>query len=386
MSDLYLNEKFIGTVKNPKDFISKIKYERRSGKLPQELNVFYDENIDEIYVDSSRGRARRPLIIVEKGVSKLTDEINKELEEGKIQWQDLVDRNIVEYLDAAEEEDCYVALYEKELTKEHTHLEIIPSAILGITTSLVPYANFSQTPRLNRGSKTQKQALGLYASNYLVRMDTDVNILHYPQTPIVRSYMHDLSDYDSHPAGQNIVIALMSYEGYNMQDSIIVNKSSIERGFARSTFFRPYVSAELRYSGGLIDEIGIPDKDVKGYKSEKSYRLLEEDGFVSPEMKVEEEDVIIGKTSPPRFLGELEEFSLAANIKRESSSVVKHGESGIVDMVTITENDEGNKLVKARIRDQRIPEVGDKFASRHGQKGVIGAIVPAADLPFTASN
>ncbi len=385
MSDIYLNEKFIGTVKDPIGFVNNVKTERRNGKIPKELNIYYDDKSDEVYIDTSKGRARRPLIIVENGVSKLTSEIKQGLEEGKITWGDLIERNIVEYLDAAEEENSYVALNEEELTKEHTHLEIIPSAILGITTALVPYANYSQTPRLNRGSKTQKQAIGIYTSNYLVRMDTDVNILHYPQTPLVRSYMHDISDYDKHPAGQNIVIALMSYEGYNMQDSIIINKASIERGLARSTFFRPYSSEELRYSGGLIDEIGVPDKDVKGYKSEHSYRNLEEDGIVSPEMRVEEEDVVIGKTSPPRFLGELEEFSIAANIRRESSSVVKHGERGVVDMITLSENEEGNKLVQVRIRDQRIPEVGDKFASRHGQKGVIGAIVPETDLPFTAS-
>lgn len=385
MSDVYLNEKFIGNVKNPKEFVKDIINERREGKIPKELNVYYDDESNEVYIDSSKGRARRPLIVVENGVSKLTEDLKKEIEEGKIGWNDLIEKNIIEYLDASEEENSYVALNEEELNKEHTHMEIIPSAILGVTTSLVPYANFSQTPRLNRGSKTQKQSIGLYASNYLVRMDTDVSVLHYPQTPLVRSYMHDLSNYDKHPAGQNIVIALMSYEGYNMQDSIVINKASIERGLARSTFFRPYSSQELRYSGGLIDEIGVPDKDVKGYKSEHSYRHLEDDGMVSPEMKVEEEDVVIGKTSPPRFLGELEEFSLAANIRRESSSVVKHGEHGIVDMVTLSENEEGNKLVQVRLRDQRIPEVGDKFASRHGQKGVIGAIVPETDLPFTAS-
>jgi len=179
-------------------------------------------------------------------------------------------------------------------------------------------------------------------------------------------------------------LLLMSYEGYNMQDSIIINKASVQRGLFRSTFFRPYDSQELRYSGGLIDEIGIPDKDVKGYKAEEDYKLLEEDGIVYPEAKLNEETVIIGKTSPPRFLGDLEEFNLASNIRRESSTTLKHGEQGIVDLVIVTENEEGNRLAKVRVRDQRIPEVGDKFASRHGQKGVIGSVIPAEDLPFTS--
>ncbi|MEM4266923.1 MAG: DNA-directed RNA polymerase subunit B, partial [Candidatus Nanoarchaeia archaeon] len=222
-------------------------------------------------------------------------------------------------------------------------------------------------------------------SNYLLRMDTDVSVLLNPHRPIVKTFMHDVLEFDKHPSGQNVVIALMSYEGQNMQDAIILNKGSVDRGLARSIYFRPYAVEELRYSGGLTDEIGIPNKEVKGYRTEKEYRYLEDDGIVYPEARLNAEDVIIGKTSPPRFLGELEEFSIAANIRRESSVTVKHGETGTVDMVVITENEEGNKLVQVRLRDLRIPEIGDKFASRHGQKGVVGSIVPEADMPFTAS-
>ena len=152
----------------------------------------------------------------------------------------MFNQGVIEYLDAAEEENAYVALNETELTKEHTHVEISPSIIMGLTTSLVPYANFGQSSRLNRGSKSQKQALGLYSTNYLIRMDTDVNILHYPQNPLVKSFMHDVSKQNIHPAGQNIVIAFMSYEGYNMQDALVFNRGSIERCLARSTYFRPY--------------------------------------------------------------------------------------------------------------------------------------------------
>jgi len=216
-------------------------------------------------------------------------------------------------------------------------------------------------------------------------MDTDVSILHYPQKPIVKSFMHDISNYEAHPSGQNVVIAEMCYDGYNMEDAIVVNKSSVERGFARSTYFRPYNAEELRYSGGLIDEIGIPDKEIKGYRSEDDYKYLENDGIVYPGVKLKADDVVIGKTSPPRFLGEMEEFSFAANVRRESSVVIRQGETGIVDMVVITENGEGNKLVQIRLRDERIPEIGDKFTSRHGQKGVIGLTVDQANLPFSGN-
>ena len=384
-TDVYMNEIFIGKVESPEDFVNKVKEERRNKKIPEELNIFYNDRINEVQIETSKGRARRPLIIVENGKQKLTDQHIEKIKEKTLSWKNLIQDGIIEYIDALEEENCLIALKEEDLTKDHTHLEISPITIIGLTTSQVPFSNFVQSARLNRGSKSQKQSLGLYASNYPIRIDTDVSILHYPQKPIVKSFTSEIGGQEDHPSGQNVVIALMSYEGYNMQDSLIINEGSIQRGLARSTYFRPYSAEELRYSGGLVDEIGVPDKEVKGYRSEEEYKLLEEDGIIYPEAKVTEEDVIISKTSPPRFLGEMEEFSIAANKRRESSLTIKHGENGIVDFVIVTENEEGNKLVRVRVRHERIPEIGDKFASRHGQKGVLGLIVPHEDMPFTVS-
>lgn len=385
MTEAYLNFKFTGFVDNAVEFTSLIREERRKGMLPNNLNVYYDDQADNVYIETKRGRARRPLIIVKEGKSLLTEEHIKKLEKNEINWADLIKGGVIEYLDAAEEENTFVAFVEKDLTQEHTHLEISSLAMLGLATSLVPYGNFNQSTRLNAGSKNQKQALGFYAANFAVRMDMDVNLLHEPQIPVVQTLMHSISDYDKHPAGQNIVVVIMSYKGYNMEDAIILNKGSIDRGFGRSTYYRPSIAEELRYAGGLIDEISIPDKDVKGYKSEKDYRYLEEDGIIYPEAFIQDGDVMIGKTSPPRFLSSLEEYDLAASTRRESSVAVRHGERGTVDFILITENEEGNKLVQVRVRDQRIPEIGDKFTSRHGQKGVVGLILPQADMPFSAS-
>ena len=385
MVEVYLNSKFIGTVDDAPAFVAKIREERRNGNITSNLNIYHNDKSNEVLIEASRGRARKPLIVVKDGQPLLTEKYLKQLEKNEISWSDLIKQGVIEYLDASEEENTLVAFFEKDITPEHTHLEITPLAMFGLTTSLVPYSNYNQSTRVNAGSKNQKQALGLYASNYSVRMDMDVNLLHYPQTPIVKSIMHDISHYEKHPAGQNIVVAVMSYKGYNMEDAIILNKASIERGFGRSTYYRPSVSEELRYSGGLIDQISIPDKDVKGYKSERDYRFLEEDGIIYPEAQVAEGDVVIGKTSPPRFLSSLEEYNLAAGTRRESSVAMKHGEQGIVDFVLLTENEEGNRLVQVRLRDERVPEIGDKFTSRHGQKGVVGLIVPESDIPFSVS-
>jgi len=385
MTEVYLNSKYVGTVDNLHKFVNEIKDGRRKGVLHSNINVAYDDRANEVYIEFSKGRARRPLIVIKDGQPLLTEKHINQLEKNEISWSDLVEEGVIEYLDAAEEENSLVAFYDRDLTSEHTHLEITPLAMLGLATSLVPYANFNQSTRLNAGSKNQKQALGFYVSNFPVRMDMDVNLLHYPQSPIARTITHDISRYDKHPAGQNMVVAVMSFKGYNMEDAIIINKGSIERGLGRSTYFRPSVAEELRYAGGLIDEISIPDKEVKGYKSERDYRLLEEDGIIYPEAVVNEGDVIIGKTSPPRFLSSMEEYTLASSTRRESSIALKHGEKGVVDFVLLTENEEGNKLLQVRLRDERIPEIGDKFTSRHGQKGVIGLIVPQEDMPFSSS-
>ncbi len=174
MTEIYLNSKFVGSVDDANSFVTKIKEERRAGNIISNLNIYYNEKADEIFVEASKGRARRPLIVVREGQPLLTEKHLKQLEKNEISWSDLVKQGVIEYLDAGEEENALVAFFEKDLTPEHTHLEITPLAMFGLTTSLVPYANFNQSTRVNAGSKNQKQALGLYASNYVVRMDMDV--------------------------------------------------------------------------------------------------------------------------------------------------------------------------------------------------------------------
>lgn len=385
MVEVYLNGVYIGQVKDAGEFVNKVREGRRNSTFPPKLSVNINTAGD-VQIESGSGRLVRPLIAVKDGKPLLEEKHIKQLQKGEMTWKDLIRQGLVEYIDASEEENLLVAFREEELTSEHTHLELTPMAMVGICTSLVPYANFSPPARINMGSKNQKQALGLYTANFHVRMDMDVNMMHYLHVPIVQTVMHPISEYEKHPAGQNIVVAIMSYKGYNMEDAIILNKASIERGLGRSSYYRPLKAEELRYSGGHIDKIGIPEKDVKGYKTEHEYRLLEADGIIFPEAGVEEGDVVIGKTSPPRFLTSIDEYTLATTeSRRESSAAMSHGERGTVDFVLISENEEGNRIVKVKVRDERIPEIGDKFTSRHGQKGVVGLIVPHNDMPFTAS-
>ncbi|MFH1503194.1 MAG: DNA-directed RNA polymerase subunit B [Candidatus Diapherotrites archaeon] len=378
--DVFFNGMFIGTVEDGKKFVKQIREKRRENQLPAQMNFREDEGIKTIYISTEAGRVLRPLIVVENGISKIKSEHLVQIEQEEMKWNDLVQKGIIEYLDAAEEENALITLNEESLTQEHTHLEIDPVSLFGTVTSLVPYGNHDQSSRLNRGSKTQKQALGLYAANYLCRLDTDVSILQYPQKPIVRSFVYDTLNI--YPAGQNLVVAIMSYEGYNMEDSLVFNKGSLDRGVGRSFYFRPYSAVEMNYAGGLKDEIAIPEKDSSGYKVESAYRFLEDDGIIYPEAAINEGEVMIGKMSPPKFLSEAREISIRT--KKESSVTMRQEEKGIVESVFITEDNEGNKIVQVKTRDQRIPELGDKFATSHGQKGVIGMIIPEEDLPFTS--
>ena len=379
-TEVFFNGIFVGGVKSPDEFVKRIIEKRRKAELPIQMNIRHDNHFKNISISTEPGRVLRPLIVVDNGIPRLKDEHILKIEQGEIKWKDLVREGIIEYLDASEEESTLVGLYKEELTPEHTHLEIDPADVFGVVTSLVPYGNHDQSSRLNRGSKTQKQALGLYAANYLTRFDTDVSILQYPQKPIVRSFVYDtLSTY---PAGQNLVVAIMTYEGYNMEDALVLNKGSIDRGMGRSFYFRPYSAVEMNYAGGLKDEIAIPEKDTSGYKTEASYRYLEADGIIYPEAEVNEGEVLIGKMSPPKFLSEAREISVRT--KKESSVSMKQEEKGTVESILITEDDDGNKIVQVKTRDLRIPEIGDKFATSHGQKGVIGIIADEEDIPFTS--
>lgn len=387
---VFVEGRFIGFVDNGERLSRGFRRLRREGQIHPHAGVYYyspsrEKAARRIYIGTNAGRVLRPLIIVDEGRPLLTDETVRQISSGELTWKDAVRMGVIELLDANEEENCYIAMKAEDLTSKHTHLELYPAAMLGISASIIPFPEHNQSPRNTYESAMAKQALGFPTPTFTFGTYTREHLLVYPQRPIVTTRPTALLGLEDRPTGQNCVVAVLSYEGYNIEDAIIVNKSSIDRGLGRSFFFRLYEGEAKQYLGGSKDSFEIPsaESNVRGYRGEKYYRLLEADGVIMHEAVVGGGDVIIGRTSPPRFMEEYKEFEIKGPYRRDTSVAIRPPESGVVDSVLITENVEGGKMYKVRVRDMRIPEIGDKFASRHGQKGVIGLVVSQEDMPYT---
>ena len=273
----------------------------------------------------------------------------------------------------------------------YTHVEIDPQLILGVCASLVPYPEHNSTPRVTGGTAMVKQSLGLPSANYRLRPDTRMHVMHYPQQSIVGTRSMKTTNFAQRPGGQNFVVAIMSHHGYNMQDAVVMNRAAVERSLGRSSFIRTYNAENKQFPGGQKEQIEIPGTgldEVKGLKSWESYIHLERDGLPTPETHLSsvgaDTGVLVGKTSPPRFLEESHGHFLQAQERRESSMMVRNGESGWVDNVYVTESLDSGLLCRISLRTEKVPELGDKFASRHGQKGIIGRLVDEKDMPLTA--
>ena len=389
---VFVDGKLIGYAENGRGTSDTLRNLRRSGKIHPHVGVYFYSSgnpnaTNRLYISCNAGRVLRPLAIIGEGKSLVTNEIIEKISKKFLSWSDLLYMGIIELVDANEEENCYISMDVDKLESINTHLEIFPSAILGVGASIIPYPEHNQSPRNTYESAMAKQSLGF--STPLMNASTYVrqHFMLYPQTPTVSTKAISLLGLDDRPTGQNCIVAVLPFEGYNIEDAIVFNKSSVERGLGRTFFYRVYEAEAKQYPGGMKDSFELPESDtnIRGYRGEKAYRLLEHDGAIMHESVVTGGDILIGRTSPPRFMEEYKEFEVKGPYRRDTSIGVRPSENGVVDTVIMTQSVEGGKMYKIRVRDMRVPEIGDKFASRHGQKGVIGMLVNQEDLPYSES-
>jgi DNA-directed RNA polymerase II subunit RPB2 len=415
-SKVFVNGAWVGIHYDAPDLANTLRNLRRKGDINDEVSIVMDHQFKELRVYTDAGRICRPLFIVKNdrtagsGWQQPELVISKErinlLDLGEdYSFKDLVAIGDIEYVDCEEEETIMIAMLIEDLKRQnhsalYTHCEIHPAMILGVCGSIIPFPDHNQSPRNTYQSAMGKQAMGVYITNFSLRMDTQAHVLYYPQKPLVTTRAMEHLKFRALPSGINAVVAIACYSGYNQEDSVIMSQSGIDRGLFRSAYFRAISDEEKRPLAGVAEQFEIPDRtECTGIKP-GSYLKLDTDGIVAEATRFAANDILVGKTQPLEPTPSGDEaggeggaggVSPAARVdvlfgsksKKDLSQAAKSTESGVVDRVMLAANEEGARFVKIRLRSIRKPQVGDKFSSRHGQKGTVGMTYRQEDMPFT---
>lgn len=405
---IFINGCWVGIHGKPTQLSQKLLGLRRYGNIREEVSIILDNQEREVRISTDSGRVCRPLLIINPQKVKnhksqnigvfptflQLEHLERLKRKEKNFFSSLMREGIIEFIDAEEEEMCFIAMFLEDIKGQsqnktgikYTHCELHPSMILGVCASSIPFCDHNQSPRNSYQAAMGKQAIGFYSMSFQKRMDTISHVLYYPQHPLVKTKAMDFMNLNDFPNGINAIVAIACYGGYNQEDSIIMSQDAIDRGIFRSSSFRSYKDEEKVKFGGTKEKFEVPNvKECLGSKG-GSYDKLDLDGLISEGSKVSGDDIIIGKTVPCDFSKSTFSFTpLQRNykLKKDASTAIRSFEAGTVDKVMIGMTDQGTRLVKVRIRSIRIPQIGDKFASRHGQKGIIGMLYKQCDLPFT---
>ena len=402
---IFVNGKWIGMFppESALDCVKRLRKAKRSGFIQRQIAIVWKPTVKELWLSTEAGRLVRPLYFAPAilDIARSPEPLRKELLasitackcwEDILRWESPAGHNLMEYIDAGETEQAMISMDPNELIKmpkeeadSYSHAEIHPCVILGSIASTIPFPDHNQSPRNAYQCAMGKQAMGVFAQNYQERFDALAHMLMYPNLPLVSPTMGKHYGAYSMPSGRNIVVAIMAYGGYNQEDSIMINKGSLDRGLFQSVFFRTYKDEEKKnQSSGEEERFGRPDPEMTRQLRNGNYGKLGEDGFIPENTFVNSDDILVGKVVPLRVPTGM---VLPAGAKkfRDVSRTPRNNESGFVDKIFKNRNGEGYSFVKIRMRELRTPEIGDKFSSRHGQKGTCGMILEPEDMPQTAS-
>lgn len=382
---VFLNGSPTAITRRPKHFLLTFRRLRRAGRVSEFVSIYINHHHHAVHIATDDGRICRPAVVVERGRPRVRTAHLAALRTGQMEFDDFLAQGLVEYLDVNEENDSNMAVYERDINANTTHLEIEPFTLLGAVAGLIPYPHHNQSPRNTYQCAMGKQAIGAIASNQYQRIDSLLYTMVYPQKPLVKTRTIELTRYDKLPAGHNATVAVMSYSGYDIEDALVLNKGAVERGFGRCQVFRKYAANLKSYSNGTRDRLCPPD--TEGGMPIRKHALLDRDGLALVGERANAGEVYINKVTP--------ENALSAGITGSdagrpvsylpSPQTYKLPDPAHIDKVLLTATEGESTLVKVQTRQTRPPEVGDKFSSRHGQKGVVGLIAHMADMPFSDS-
>ncbi|KAF3814496.1 hypothetical protein GH733_017654 [Mirounga leonina] len=366
---VFLNGNILGVIRDHRKLVNTFRLMRRAGYINEFVSISTNLTDRCVYISSDGGRLCRPYIIVKKQKPAVTNKHMEELAQGYRNFEDFLHESLVEYLDVNEENDCNIALYEHTINKDTTHLEIEPFTLLGVCAGLIPYPHHNQSPRNTYQCAMGKQAMGTIGYNQRNRIDTLMYLLAYPQKPMVKTKTIELIEFEKLPAGQNATVAVMSYSGYDIEDALILNKASLDRGFGRCLVYKNAKCTLKRYTNQTFDKVMGPMLDAATRKPIWRHEILDADGICSPGEKVENKQVLVNKSMPTVTQIPLEGSNVPQQPQYKDVPITYKGATdSYIEKVMISSNAEDAFLIKMLLRQTRRPEIGDKFSSRHGQK------------------
>ncbi|CAG8980315.1 hypothetical protein HYALB_00013147 [Hymenoscyphus albidus] len=385
---IFVNGTPIALTRKPKEFLNSFRKFRRMGRVSEYVSIYINNHTNAVHIATDEGRICRPLIVVENNKPRVTKKSLEALRAGKMEFDDFLYRGMVEYVDCNEENDSYIALTQDfaEKTPGITHLEIEPFTILGAVAGLIPYPHHNQSPRNTYQCAMGKQAIGAIAYNQFSRIDTLLYLMVYPQQPMVKSRTIELIHYDKLPAGQNATVAVMSFSGYDIEDALVLNKASCDRGFGRCQVFRKYAAHIRKYPNKTSDRLGDREQDAKDpSKPIKKHAVLGPEGVAMVGERIHSGEVYLNKETPLNTTSSGIGSDYGSNEHRPAPMSYRLPDFAYIDKVMVSQTENETTVFKVQTRQTRRPELGDKFSSRHGQKGVVGIIVEQQDMPFADS-